>query len=171
LRVGKSPNPCSNRVEASLSNPSHVRVATVQTLSVQAYVSDEPCLLPSFYAWRDSPVGLSQMASQVGLFSCSVCVSSQCPISRASSTGRCNTIWYKAAFKGGVYDPSKGNGLAFRRRVGTLTGRINSGWPSIRAFARASRNRSYRQLSGVSRIVEQVGTRSMGRGRGEDSRK
>jgi hypothetical protein len=23
----------------------------------------------------------------------------------AGSTGRCNTIWYKAAFKGGVYDP------------------------------------------------------------------
>jgi len=27
------------------------------------------------------------------------------PVSVASSTGRCNTIWYKAVFKGGVYDP------------------------------------------------------------------
>src|SRR5882762_4208356 len=26
-------------------------------------------------------------------------------VSRAGSTGRCNTIWYKADFKGGVYDP------------------------------------------------------------------
>ena len=25
-------------------------------------------------------------------------------ISRAGSNGRCNTIWYKAAFKGGVYE-------------------------------------------------------------------
>lgn len=30
---------------------------------------------------------------------------SQCPVTRAGSTGRCNTIWYKAVFKGGVYDP------------------------------------------------------------------
>src|ERR1700686_3189263 len=29
----------------------------------------------------------------------------KCPVSRASSSGRCNTIWYKAVFKGGVYDP------------------------------------------------------------------
>src|SRR5260370_38087084 len=27
------------------------------------------------------------------------------PIGGAGSTGRCNTIWYKADFKGGVYDP------------------------------------------------------------------
>jgi hypothetical protein len=27
------------------------------------------------------------------------------PISAAGSDGRCNTIWYKAVFKGGVYDP------------------------------------------------------------------
>jgi hypothetical protein len=26
------------------------------------------------------------------------------PVTAASSTGRCNTIWYKAGFKGGVYD-------------------------------------------------------------------
>src|SRR5260370_31851630 len=26
-------------------------------------------------------------------------------INAAGSTGRCNTIWYKADFKGGVYDP------------------------------------------------------------------
>src|SRR6266478_528472 len=29
----------------------------------------------------------------------------QCLINAAGSTGRCNTIWYKADFKGGVYDP------------------------------------------------------------------
>ena len=27
-----------------------------------------------------------------------------CPIMRAGSNGRCNTIWYKAVFKGGVYE-------------------------------------------------------------------
>jgi hypothetical protein len=26
------------------------------------------------------------------------------PITRAGSDGRCNTIWYKAIFKGGVYE-------------------------------------------------------------------
>jgi hypothetical protein len=26
-------------------------------------------------------------------------------VNAAGSTGRCNTIWYKADFKGGVYDP------------------------------------------------------------------
>jgi hypothetical protein len=31
----------------------------------------------------------------------------QCLVNAASSTGRCNTIWYKAAFKGGVYDPKE----------------------------------------------------------------
>jgi hypothetical protein len=29
------------------------------------------------------------------------------PISRAGSNGRCNTIWYKAVFKGGVYETRK----------------------------------------------------------------
>src|SRR5260370_36902944 len=28
-----------------------------------------------------------------------------CPVSAAGSSGRCNTIWYNAVFKGGVYDP------------------------------------------------------------------
>jgi hypothetical protein len=28
-----------------------------------------------------------------------------CPVSAAGSSGRCNTIWYKAFFKGGVYAP------------------------------------------------------------------
>src|SRR5712692_7049648 len=32
-------------------------------------------------------------------------ISIKCPIRVASSTGRCNTIWYKAVFKGGVYEP------------------------------------------------------------------
>src|SRR5260370_34788319 len=29
----------------------------------------------------------------------------QCPVTAAGSSGRCNTIWYNAVFKGGVYDP------------------------------------------------------------------
>ena len=37
-----------------------------------------------------------------------------CPITRAGSNGRCNTIWYKAVFKGGVYR-NKGGSLGFRR--------------------------------------------------------
>src|SRR5260370_36221026 len=28
-----------------------------------------------------------------------------CPVTAAGSSGRCNTIWYNAVFKGGVYDP------------------------------------------------------------------
>jgi hypothetical protein len=28
-----------------------------------------------------------------------------CAVNTAGSTGRCNTIWYKAVFKGGVYNP------------------------------------------------------------------
>jgi hypothetical protein len=27
-----------------------------------------------------------------------------CPVIRAGSNGRCNTIWYKSVFKGGVYE-------------------------------------------------------------------
>ena len=30
---------------------------------------------------------------------------SQFPVTAAGSIGRCNTIWYNAVFKGGVYDP------------------------------------------------------------------
>src|SRR5216684_6571211 len=33
------------------------------------------------------------------------CAMAQFPIRAAGSIGRCNTIWYKADFKGGVYDP------------------------------------------------------------------
>jgi hypothetical protein len=43
--------------------------------------------------------------SRIGLPMVSVTRQSKCPVSRAGSSGRCNTIWYKAAFKGGVYDP------------------------------------------------------------------
>jgi hypothetical protein len=35
-----------------------------------------------------------------------------CPVCAAGSTGRCNTIWYKAAFKGRVYDPRETVGLS-----------------------------------------------------------
>jgi hypothetical protein len=34
------------------------------------------------------------------------------PIIRVGSNGRCNTIWYKAAFKGGVYEQGKRFGLS-----------------------------------------------------------
>jgi hypothetical protein len=35
-----------------------------------------------------------------------------CPVTRAVSAGRCNTIWYKFAFKDGVYDRRKRFGLS-----------------------------------------------------------
>jgi len=38
--------------------------------------------------WRREPIGASFT----------------CPVTRAGSDGRCNTIWYKAVFKGGVYE-------------------------------------------------------------------
>jgi len=47
------------------------------------------------------------------------------PISGAGSNGRCNTIWYKAVFKGGVYETRK-TVWPFRgaevRRVASLEG-------------------------------------------------
>ena len=47
------------------------------------------------------------------------------PDNDASSTSRCNTIWYKAAFKGGVYEAREAV-WAFRgaedRRVASLEG-------------------------------------------------
>jgi hypothetical protein len=49
----------------------------------------------------------------------------QCPSSAASSTGRCNTIWYKAVFKGGVYGPRETGGAfcgAEERHVVPLEG-------------------------------------------------
>ena len=50
---------------------------------------------------------------------------SNCPISSVGSNGRCNTIWYKAVFKGGVYDPREtvwAFGGAEERRVVPLEG-------------------------------------------------
>jgi len=35
------------------------------------------------------------------------CFNSLGPILDAGSDGRCNTIWYKAVFKGGVYETRK----------------------------------------------------------------
>ena len=53
----------------------------------------------------------------------------QLPICRAGSNGRCNTIWYIAAFKGGVYE-TRETVWAFRgaevRRVATLEGGANA---------------------------------------------
>src|SRR5258708_30545039 len=48
------------------------------------------------------------------------------PVSRAGSDGRCNTIWYKADFKGGVYEARetvRAFGGAEERRVASLEGR------------------------------------------------
>src|SRR5260370_38630319 len=38
-------------------------------------------------------------------WNCGLQPRSKSPVCAAGSTGRCNTIWYKADFKGGVYDP------------------------------------------------------------------
>jgi hypothetical protein len=49
----------------------------------------------------------------------------QFPITRAVSNGRCNTIWHKAAFKGGVYEAREtiwAFGGAEVRCVATLEG-------------------------------------------------
>jgi hypothetical protein len=46
-----------------------------------------------------------------------------CPVTRVGSGGRCNTIWYKAVFKGGVYETRKtvwAFGGAETRRVASL---------------------------------------------------
>src|SRR5580704_13817697 len=49
-------------------------------------------------------------------------------VSRAGSDGRCNTIWYKAVFKGGVYE-TRETVWAFsgaeERRVASLEGRTD----------------------------------------------
>jgi hypothetical protein len=50
------------------------------------------------------------------------------PITAARSDGRCNTIWYKAVFKGGVYE-TRETVWAFsgaeERRVASLEGRAD----------------------------------------------
>src|ERR1700730_14813195 len=54
---------------------------------------------------------------------------SQLLISRAGSNGRCNTIWYKAVFKGGVYETREtvwAFGGAETRRVASLEGRADA---------------------------------------------
>src|ERR1700730_4140266 len=51
------------------------------------------------------------------------------PITRAGSNGRCNTIWYKAVFKGGVYETREtvwAFGGAETRRVASLEGRADA---------------------------------------------
>jgi hypothetical protein len=48
-----------------------------------------------------------------------------CPVSRVGSNGRCNTIWYKAFFKGGVYETREtvwAFSRAEERRVASLEG-------------------------------------------------
>src|SRR5580700_7657440 len=51
------------------------------------------------------------------------------PVHRAGSNGRCNTIWYKAVFKGGVYE-ARETVWAFRgaedRCVASLEGRSDA---------------------------------------------
>jgi hypothetical protein len=51
-----------------------------------------------------------------------------CLINAAGSDGRCNTIWYKAVFKGGVYEGGEtvwAFGGAEERRVASLEGRAD----------------------------------------------
>jgi hypothetical protein len=51
-----------------------------------------------------------------------------CPVSAAGSDGRCNTIWYKAVFKGGVYETREtiwAFGGAETRRVASLESRAD----------------------------------------------
>jgi hypothetical protein len=51
-----------------------------------------------------------------------------CLINAASSDGRCNTIWYKAVFKGGVYEVREkvwAFGGAEERGVASLEGRAD----------------------------------------------
>src|SRR6266404_5118428 len=51
------------------------------------------------------------------------------PISAAGSNGRCNTIWYEAVFKGGVYETREtvwAFGGAETRRVASLEGRADA---------------------------------------------
>src|SRR5882724_1851628 len=48
------------------------------------------------------------------------------PVTAAGSNGRCNTIWYEAVFKGGVYETREtvwAFGGAETRRVASLEGR------------------------------------------------
>src|SRR5580692_6290851 len=55
--------------------------------------------------------------------------SAQCPVNAAGSNGRCNTIWYKAVFKGGVYETRETVwvfGGAETRRVASLEGRADA---------------------------------------------
>src|SRR5260370_34272229 len=49
-------------------------------------------------------------------------------VNAAGSDGRCNTIWYKAVFKGGVYEARetvRAFGGAEERRVASLDGRAD----------------------------------------------
>jgi hypothetical protein len=51
------------------------------------------------------------------------------PIIGAGSGGRCNTIWYKSVFKGGVYETKEtvwAFGGAEERRVASLEGRADA---------------------------------------------
>src|ERR1700688_551717 len=53
----------------------------------------------------------------------------QLPMNAAGSNGRCNTIWYKAVFKGGVYETREtvwAFGGAETRRVASLEGRADA---------------------------------------------
>ena len=50
------------------------------------------------------------------------------PVTAADSDGRCNTIWYKADFKGGVYEAREtfwAFGGAEERGVASLEGRAD----------------------------------------------
>jgi hypothetical protein len=67
------------------------------------------------------------------------------PISGVVSMGRCNTIWYKAVFKGGVYGPREtvwASVVQNRFQIGVRTFRRGTKWSS-----RLSETKSYSSVA------------------------
>jgi DNA-binding CsgD family transcriptional regulator len=56
------------------------------------------------------------------------------PVIRAGSNGRCNTIWYKAVFKGGVYE-TRETVWVFGRAIRCLVSRHGGIAPAVRRRA------------------------------------
>jgi hypothetical protein len=79
--------------------------------------SAKPPLSPSFYSHslvsdiRSVQGGCPNRASEIG-------PKSRCPVTRAGSNGRCNTIWYKAVFLKVVFmKPGKRFGLSAEQKI------------------------------------------------------
>src|SRR6266478_6436791 len=54
--------------------------------------------------WGCGSTNSRHAARQASLLARAIPSVCKCLISRVGSNGRCNTIWYKAVFKGGVYE-------------------------------------------------------------------